>query len=98
MFWLTTEKRYAHDPASPNKTASGGYKDNGTPGDDAIILYIDKDTINTVELDVVTNSKGGTTHEVGLANIMAGREKGYDKTPLYYQIYWYDKLYRCKRT
>ena len=73
---------YAHDPASPNKTASGGYKDNGTPGDDAIILYIDKDTINTVELDVVTNSKGGTTHEVGLANIMAGREKGYDKTPL----------------
>ena len=75
MFLAHNRDGYAHDPASPNKTASGGYKDNGTPGDDAIILYMDKDTINTVELDVVTNSKGGTTHEVGLANIMAGRKK-----------------------
>lgn len=77
---------YAHDPASPNGTASGGYNDDGTPKEDAQILYVDKDTVNTIELDVITNNKGQTTHCTGLANIMQARQKGYDKTPLIIRV------------
>lgn len=73
---------FAHDPKSPNKTASGGYNDDGTPRSDAVIIYADKNNINTIALDVVVNNKGTAETKVGLAEIMSARQKGYDKTPL----------------
>lgn len=73
---------FAHDPKSPNGTASGGYNDDGTPKSDAIILYVDKTNVNTITADVIIDGKGKIETKVGLAEIMAGRQKGYDKTPL----------------
>ncbi len=73
---------FAFSSQSTNKTASGGYNDDGTVPSNAQIIYITEDTKNSVELDVVTNNKGAVTHAVGFANIMDARQKGYDKTPL----------------
>jgi len=60
----------------------GGYQADGTLSADAQVLYVTADTVNTVTLDVITNSKGTTTTYTGLANILSGRQKGYDMTPL----------------
>lgn len=60
----------------------GGYQTDGTLSADAQVLYVTADTVNTVTLDVITNSKGTTTTYTGLANILSGRQKGYDMTPL----------------
>ncbi|MCR4943834.1 MAG: right-handed parallel beta-helix repeat-containing protein [Clostridium sp.] len=73
---------FAFSKESPNGTASGGYNDDGTVPSNAEIIYVTKDTANTVTNDVVTNSKGTKTTCVGLTNILAARQKGYDKTPL----------------
>jgi pectate lyase len=60
----------------------GGYTSSGTLASGAQVVYITKDTVNTVTLDVVTNAKGKTTTCTGLANILSARKKGYDLTPL----------------
>jgi pectate lyase len=73
---------FAFSAQSPMKTGSGGYNDNGTVPSNAQIIYITSKTANTVTLNVITSSKGTTTACTGLANIMAARQKGYDKTPL----------------
>lgn len=73
---------FAFSAQSPMKTGSGGYNDDGTVPSNAQILYITPQTVNTVQLDVITNSKGTKTTYTGLANILTGRQKGYDKTPL----------------
>lgn len=73
---------FAFSQESPNKTASGGYNDDGSVPENAQIIYITKDTVNTVTLDVVNNSKGKTTKCTGLAEILSVRKKGYDKRPL----------------
>ncbi len=63
--------------------ASGGYDNtNGTVPSNAQILYVTKDNVNTVTLDVIKDSKGTTTACTGLAEILTTRGKGYDKTPL----------------
>jgi Pectate lyase len=64
------------------KTSSGGYNDDGTVKSNAQILYINAQNINTIKLDVITNSKGSKTTCTGLVDILAKRQKGYDKTPL----------------
>lgn len=59
----------------------GAYNADGTPEKDATILYVDKNTANTISMDVITKNNK-TEHRVGLANIMAARQKGVDKRPL----------------
>lgn len=73
---------FAFSKQSPMGTGSGGYNDDGTVPSNAQVIYVTKDTVNTVTLDVITNSKGTTTTCTGLSDILAKRQKGYDKTPL----------------
>lgn len=64
----------------------GGYQADGTLAADAQVIYVTGKNVNTVALDVITNSKGATTACTGLANIMAARQKGYDLRPLVIRI------------
>ncbi|MGN0819435.1 MAG: polysaccharide lyase family 1 protein [Christensenellaceae bacterium] len=73
---------FAFSELSPNKTASGAYNDDGTLPSNAQVLYITKENINTVTLDVIKDSKGTKITAVGLLDILYYRQKGYDKTPL----------------
>ncbi len=73
---------FAFSSQSPNKTASGAYNDDGTLKQNAQVLYITKDNVNTITLDVIKDSKGTKQTGTGLSAIMALRQKGYDKTPL----------------
>ena len=73
---------FAFSKNSTMGTGSGGYNDDGTVPADATILYVTKDTVNTVTADVVTNSKGTKTTCTGLANILEARKKAYDKSHL----------------
>ncbi len=63
-------------------TSSGGYNDDGTLAENASILYVTADNINTVQTDVITSSKGTKTTATGLVDILSKRQSGYDKTPL----------------
>jgi pectate lyase len=77
-----TREGFAFSKQSPMGTGSGGYKDDGTVASNAQVLYITASTANTVTTDVITNAKGTKTTCTGIANILAARQKGYDKTPL----------------
>ena len=77
-----TREGFAFSQESPMKTGSGGYNDNGTIAEDAQIIYITADNVNTVQADVITNSKGDKTTSTGLVKILSNRGKGYDKRPL----------------
>ncbi|WP_029233454.1 pectate lyase family protein [Butyrivibrio sp. VCB2006] len=65
-----------------NGTSNGAYNSDGTLRSDAVVLYITKDTKDTVSMDVVTNAKGATTSASGLQNILNLYKKGYDSRPL----------------
>ncbi len=67
---------------SPNKSASGGYKDDGTVKDNAQILYITNENVNTVEFTVMDGSK--ERKYTGLKNILQGYRK--DSRPLIIRI------------
>ncbi|MDS0527989.1 pectate lyase [Clostridium sp. SHJSY1] len=73
---------FAFSPQSPMKTGSGGYNNDGTVASNAQVVYVTASTVNTVTADVVTNAKGTKTTCKGLVDILAKRQKGYDKTPL----------------
>lgn len=68
-----------------NDVVPGGYNSDGTPKQDAIIIYVSKNSVNTVT-SVVKDKKGKATSYTGLANILAARSKGYDKTPLIIRV------------
>ncbi len=72
----------AHDRtgfAFANGRVPGAYKADGTPKDNAVIIYITKNTKNTVSLNVT----GATTNPcVGLQTILDGFKKGKDTRPL----------------
>jgi pectate lyase len=76
---------FAFSPASPNKTASGAYNDNGTLKSGAQIIYLTAANAKTVELAVKESDKKTTTC-VGIGDILAKRQKGYDSTPLAVRI------------
>jgi pectate lyase len=60
----------------------GGYKADGTPKTGVVILYITKNTKNTIAFDVVTGANGITkTNYIGLQNILYGIKKGKDTRP-----------------
>lgn len=77
-----TREGFAFSKESPMGTASGGYNNDGTLAKDAQVVYITANTVNTVKLDVITNAKGKATTCTGLTDILAKRQKGYDKRPL----------------
>ena len=56
----------------------GGYKANGTPKDNAVILYITQNTKNTISMNIT----GASTNPcIGLQNILYGIKKGKDTRP-----------------
>lgn len=63
-------------------TTPGAYKADGTLKDNAVVLYINNTTKDTVTLDVTTSSKGATTSCTGLQPILDAFKKGYDSRPL----------------
>ncbi len=73
---------FAFSHSSPYKTGSGAYNDDGTLKDGATVLYVTKDNADSITYTGVVDSKGKTSTATGLVNIMALRQKGYDKTPL----------------
>lgn len=77
-----TREGFAFSKDSLMGTGSGGYNDDGSVPDDAQIIYITADNVNTVQLGVITDSRGTITATTGLVNILAARQKGYDRRPL----------------
>ncbi|MDS0528065.1 pectate lyase [Clostridium sp. SHJSY1] len=77
-----TREGFAFSSESPMGTGSGGYNNDGTVADNAQIVYITAQNINSVTADVITNKKGTKTTCTGLVDILAKRQKGYDKNPL----------------
>ena len=65
-----------------NGTSNGAYNADGTLRSDAVVLYINNETKDTVSMDVVTNAKGAVTSATGLQNILDLYKKGYDSRPL----------------
>ena len=56
----------------------GGYKADGTPKDNAVILYITQNTKNTISMNIT----GATTNPcVGMQNILFGIKKGKETRP-----------------
>lgn len=64
----------------------GAYNDNGTLKSGAKVFYVTAKTAKTISTDVVTTDKGGKTTCTGLQAIIAGYEKGQDKTPIVFRI------------
>lgn len=81
-----TREGFAFSKDSAMGTASGGYNDDGTVAEEATILYVTADNINTVKADVITNSKGAKTTCTGLVDILSKRQKGYDKSHLIIRV------------
>lgn len=72
----------AHDRsgfAFMNGRVPGAYQGDGTPKNNAVILYITENTKNTVSLDVTGANSNPC---VGLQNILDGFKKGRDTRPL----------------
>ena len=75
----------AHDRsgfAFVNGSSSGAYNDDGTLKANANVLYITNDNIDTVELDVTTDSKGKITSCTGITEILLAYKKNYETKPL----------------
>lgn len=64
----------------------GAYNSDGTLKDNAVVLYINESTKDSVTLDVTTSAKGATTTGTGLQNILNLFKKGYDSRPLCIRI------------
>lgn len=61
----------------------GGYKIDGTPKDNAVIVYITQNTKNTVSLDITGASANPC---VGLQNILYAIKKGKDTRPFIFRL------------
>ncbi len=88
----------AHDRsgfAFANGVVPGGYKADGTPKDNAVILYVHEGNKNTIEYNVVTSSNGSTTKCVGIQQIIAGFKKKYEKRPFIIRFFGTIKTTNC---
>ena len=72
--------------AFANGRFPGAYKADGTPKDNAIILYITQKSKDSVPYNVITKANGGTTLYVGFQNILYGIKKGYDTRPYIFRL------------
>ncbi|MGN1480640.1 pectate lyase family protein [Porcipelethomonas sp.] len=74
---------FAFSANSPNGGIGvGAYNDDGTLKDGAVVLYLTEDTKNTMTMDVVTDSKGGTTACTGISEILTALQNGYETRPV----------------
>ena len=73
---------WTKDSAYTNSTASGAYNEDGTLRSGAVVLYVTDKTKNSVSMNVVTDSKGGTTSATGIQSILSAYQKGYETRPL----------------
>ena len=69
-----------------NYSGVGAYNDNGTLKSGAKVFYVTAKTAKTISTEVVTGKKGEKTTCTGLQSIIAGYEKGQDKTPIVFRI------------
>lgn len=61
----------------------GGYKADGTPKDNAVILYITQNTKNTISMNII----GASTNPcIGLQNILYAIKKGKDTRPFIFRL------------
>lgn len=61
----------------------GGYKADGTPKDNAVILYITQNTKNTISMNIT----GASTNPcIGLQNILYAIKKGKDTRPFIFRL------------
>ncbi|MBQ6680734.1 MAG: pectate lyase [Prevotella sp.] len=82
-----TVKNYSREGfAHKGYSGVGAYNDDGTLKSGARVIYITKNTAKTVSCDIVTSSKGATTHYTGWQAILGGYEKGYESTPTTFRI------------
>ncbi len=74
--------------AFSNGKTTGGYNEDGTVPENAKIIYVSDANKDTVEADVVIDTKKGTVvHCTGLSGILLAREKnGAETTPLIIRI------------
>ena len=61
----------------------GGYKADGTPKDNAVILYITQNTKNTISMNITGASSNPC---VGLQNILYAIKKGQDTRPFIFRL------------
>ena len=66
---------------SKYKTGSGAYNDDGTLKQDAVVLYVTKDTAKTVTMTVKTDTNK-TTKCVGIQTIIDALQKGKETRPV----------------
>ncbi len=64
----------------------GAYNNDGTLKAGAKVLYVTKNTFNTVKCTLKKDSKGGTEECIGVGLILKAKQKGYDETPLAIRI------------
>ena len=74
---------YAFSNASPSKTGSGAYNDDGTLLKDAIVLYVNNDNFNTISV-TVKDAKGNDQTFTGIQDIIdeGGVIKASPNTPI----------------
>ena len=72
---------FAFSSDSKYKTGSGAYNDDGTLKQDAVVLYVTKDTAKTVTMTVKTDTNK-TTECVGIQNIIDALQKGNETRPV----------------
>lgn len=73
---------FAFSGESEYRTGSGAYNEDGTLRSNAKVIYVTNENAATVELDVITSKSGKIQKGVGIGQILALRQKGYDTTPL----------------
>ena len=72
---------FAFSSDSKYKTGSGAYNDDGTLKEDAVVLYVTKDTAKTVTMAVKTDTNK-TTEYVGIQTIIDALQKGKETRPV----------------
>ena len=73
--------------AFQGKKMPGAYNADGTLKEGAVVVYITKDNIDNISLDVKTNNKGTMTTCVGLQDIINhGIKKGIDTRPFCFRL------------
>lgn len=64
----------------------GAYNNDGTLKQGAKVIYVTKNTARTISTQVKTAANGSSTSCTGLQGIIAGYERGYDRTPIVFRI------------
>lgn len=70
---------YRDGYAFKDGTSSGAYNEDGTLKDNALVIYVTNDNINTLTGTVTSNSKGGTYSFTGAEDVFTYLKKGFDK-------------------